>query len=330
MLEAFESWVLPLGALSAILLAALYLYFKISYSYWERRGVPTVKPTAPFGNFAVSTLSGNNPQYETMELYKAFEGHKLGGVYRLACPSLLIRDTDIIKDILVKDFDHFFSRGLQVDVDSEPLDGNLFALSGTKWRNLRVKLTPVFTSSKIKTMFGAMLDCGKELQSCLQETAKNGQPVDIKEFLARYTIDIISLCAFGIKSNCLSNPHAEFRNWGKKIFEPGVRQRITTFLSLVSPSLVRILKLSLIPKDVGNYFRNMVRQTVEYRQDNDVSANDFLQLMIKMKNKTLRTAEEEGIQLLEKATNTLKSDEPFGEREQYFYRLCFVIDYDIA
>jgi cytochrome P450 family 6 len=315
MLETFDSWILPLGALSAIVLATLYVYFKISYSYWERRGVPTVKPTAPFGNFTVSMLIGDNPEYEAVKLYKAFEGHKLGGVYRLAHPSLLIRDTDIIKDILVKNFAHFFSRGLRFDEESEPLDGHLFALSGAKWRNMRVQLTPVFTSGKIKTMFGTVVDCGKELQACLEEPAKNGQPVEIREFLARYSTDIISSCAFGIKSNCLRNPHAEFRSWGKKIFEPHLRQRLTSLLNVVSPSMVRFLKLSFIPKDVSNYFRKMLKQTVEYRQNNNVTANDFLQLMMKMKNKTLGTAEEEDVQLLEEATNTLKSNEPFGERQ---------------
>ncbi|PNF15724.1 Cytochrome P450 6k1 [Cryptotermes secundus] len=311
MLETFDSWVLPLGALSTIVLATLYVYFKISYSYWETRGVPTLKPTAPFGNFAHSIKSGNNPEYETVELYKALEGHKVGGLYRFTYPSLLIRDTDIIKNILVKDFAHFFSRGLQVDEESEPLDGHLFALSGTKWRNLRVKLTPVFTSGKIKTMFGTVVDCGRELQECLQESARNGRPVEIKEFLARYSTDIISSCAFGIKSNCLRNPHAEFRSWGKKIFEPHLRQRITSFLNLLFPALVPALKLSLIPKDVSNYFRRMVKQTVEFRQSNNVVANDFLQLMMKMKNKTLGAAEGEDVQLLQKQTHALENNEPF-------------------
>jgi cytochrome P450 family 6 len=319
MLATLDSWVLQLAALSAIVLATLYVYFKVTYSYWERRGVPTVKPSVPFGNFSFSMISGRNPEYEAAELYTKFEGHKVGGLYTIVHPTLLIRDTDIIKDILVKDFPHFFSRGLRINEESEPLDGHLFALSGPKWRNLRVKLTPVFTSGKIKTMFATVAECGKQLQSCLQEPVSNGEPVEIKEFLARYSTDIISLCAFGIKSNCQTNPNAEFRNWGKKLFESSLRQRLTAFLNILSPSLVPVLKLSIVPRDVSGYFRKMVRQTVAYRQENNVTANDFLQLMIRIKNKTLGTAEGEDVHLLEKQTDALKSNEPFGERP---YGLC--------
>jgi cytochrome P450 family 6 len=326
MLGTLDSWVLQLVALSAIVLAALYVYFKASYSYWEKRGVATLKPTAPFGNFSFSMLSGSNPEYEASELYRAFEGHKVGGLYTMAQPSLLIRDTDIIKDVLVKDFPHFFSRGLRFNEQAEPLDGHLFALSGTKWRNLRVKLTPVFTSGKIKTMFATVAECGKQLQACLQEPVSKGAPVEIKEFLARYSTDIISLCAFGIRSNCQTNPDAEFRNWGKKIFEPNLRQRLTSFLNILSPSLVPVLKLSFVPKDVSNYFRKMVRQTVAYRQENNVTANDFLQLMIRIKNKTLGTAEEEDVQLLEKETDALKNNEPFGERPYCLLVFLFMLE----
>jgi cytochrome P450 family 6 len=325
MLGAFDSWGLQIAALSTIVLAALYVYFKVSYSYWERRGVPTVKPTAPFGNFSFGMLTGSNPEYEAAQLYKEFEGHKVGGLYTMTHPSLLLRDTDIIKDVLVKDFQNFFSRGLRFDDKAEPLDGHLFALSGAKWRNLRVKLTPVFTSGKIKTMFAIVAECGKELQACLEEPVTRGVPVEIKEFLARYSTDIISSCAFGIKSNCLSNPDAEFRKWGKKIFEPNLKQRLTSFLNILSPSLVPVLKLSFIPRDVSTYFRNMVKQTVEYRQNNDVTANDFMQLMIRIKNKTLGIADEDDVRLLKKETDALKNNEPFGEKPHYFHTLCFVL-----
>jgi hypothetical protein len=36
-----------------------------------------------------------------------------------------------------------------------------------------------------------------------------------------------------------------------------------------------------------------VRDTVEYREKNDAKRNDFMQLLIQMKNKTLRVAEED-------------------------------------
>jgi cytochrome P450 family 6 len=314
MLGTLDSLLLQLAAATCIILAAIIVYFKISYSYWKKRGVPTLKPTVPFGNFRDSVLFGRNPGFEITHLYKAFEHHRIGGVYNLSGPSLLIRDTEIIKDVLIKDFDHFFSRGRSFDEEYEPLDAHLFSLSGTKWRNLRVNLTPVFTSRKMKMMFGTVVECGKELENYLQKPASNGETIELKDILARYSTDIIASCAFGVQCNCLRNPDAEFRSWGRRVFETKFRQRLTTLLNIVYPSLVYTLKLSLIPKDVSNYFRKMVTETLEYRENNNVERNDFMQLMIQLKNKTLDTAEEEDMTLLEKESDRLeRSNKPFGK-----------------
>jgi cytochrome P450 family 6 len=313
MLDLLQTWLIELGAAITMGVLALYVYFKISYSYWERRGVSTVKPTAPFGNFRGSIISGENPAFEMVKLYDAFKGQKFGGLYKLSGPSLLLLDTEIIKDVLVKDFDHFFSRGRFFDDEFEPLDGHLFSLSGTKWRNLRVKLTPIFTTKKMKMMFGAVVECGRDLQESLRKSANDGETVEIHDFLARYSTDVISSCAFGIQCNCLKNPEAEFRQWGRRIFEPHFRQRMTSLLQVVYPSLVYTFKLSLVPRDVSSYFQRMVKETVEYRENNNVERNDFMQLMIQLKNKTLSTAEEEDLKSLEKQTDGLKSNAPFGE-----------------
>jgi len=307
------SRLVEVGAVAGVTVLVLYVYFKICYSYWKKRGIPTLKPTAPFGNFSHSILSGKNPGFQLAELYKAFDGHPVGGVYTFGAPSLLLRHPDVIKDILVKDFDHFYSRGRHFDEEAEPLDAHLLALSGSKWRNLRVRMTPLFTPLKIKMMFGAMVECGKNLQICLQKPASNGETIEIKDYLARYSTDVISSCAFGIQCDCLKNPEAEFRKWGRKVFEPHIRQRITSLLQVVCPSLVYILKLSLFPKDVCNSFRRMVRETVEYRETNNVQRQDFMQLMIQLKNKTLVMVEGEDLNFLQKDADHMRSSTPFGK-----------------
>jgi hypothetical protein len=77
------------------------------------------------------------------------------------------------------------------------------------------------------------------------------------------------------------------------------------------PSLGRFFKFP--PKDVTKYFMNMVRDTVEYRENNKVKRNDFMQLLIQLKNKTLRTAEEEDIKLGNLQEHSLKNNAPFGK-----------------
>jgi cytochrome P450 family 6 len=144
----------------------------------------------------------------------------------------------------------------------------------------------------MKMMFGTLVECGKELIAVLQEKARKGETLEVKDILARYTTDVIASCAFGIQCNCLRNPDAEFRSWGRKIFTITFKWKIFRFANVLMPSLAKRFGLSVTPTDVSNYFRKMVRETVEYREKNGIQRNDFMHLMIQLKNKTLTTSDE--------------------------------------
>lgn len=88
-------------------------------------------------------------------------------------------------------FELQFSIGVYINEAEDPLSAHLFAMYGEKWKNLRAKLTPVFTSGKLKAMFSTLLDCGVPLQRYLSREAEKGNVVEIREIAARYTTDII-------------------------------------------------------------------------------------------------------------------------------------------
>jgi cytochrome P450 family 6 len=137
----------------------------------------------------------------------------------------------------------------------------------------------------MKMMFQTLVDCGHELGSILEEAANNEEIIEIKDILARYTTDNISSCAFGIQCNCLQNPDAEFRQWGRKIFESSAPTALAFSMSTLVPSVVSALKLRSIDPKVSKYFRSMVQDTVSYREKNNIKRNDFMQLLIQIKNK---------------------------------------------
>lgn len=115
--------------------------------------------------------------------------------------------------------------------------GHLVNLKGSNWKNLRAKLTPTFTSGKMKMMFPIMVDCGLQMQKFLLKYAESEEVIEFKEIFARFTTDIISSCAFGIETNCIGNPNAEFRNYGKKIFETSFFFVIRFILTSFFPSV---------------------------------------------------------------------------------------------
>ncbi|KAJ9577523.1 hypothetical protein L9F63_005896, partial [Diploptera punctata] len=297
----------------SVILALTYVYFQQVFSYWKKKGVPTLKPVIPFGDFFKSVIPNYNPLYMFQGFYDAFDGEKYGGLYSFSKPSLMVREPELIKTILVKDFDSFHSRGIKVTSEKiEPLTGHLFLLSGPKWRNLRVKLTPTFTSGKMRMMFPTLVETGKELKEYLKKPAGHKEVIEIKDILARYSTDIIASCAFGIECNCLKNPDAEFRNWGRRIFQTNLKNRILRIIALTFPKLTDYIRVGGVPKDVSLYFRKMVKDTVEYREKNNLHRNDFMQLLIQMKNRTLGAVEDDPLLKMPTVeSNGLKSNVPF-------------------
>jgi cytochrome P450 family 6 len=279
----FGTLILDVGVLAICVLAGVYVYFKVSFNYWKKRNVPYAKPTFPFGNFGDTLLLRGTVGHVFQNIYKELDGEKYGGTYTFTKPGFIFRDPDIIKNVLVKDFSSFHDRGLYTD-ELEPLNDHLLFLRGKRWRNLRIKLSPTFTSGKMKMMFQTLVDCGIELGNILEKCASNEEVIEMKDILARYSTDIISSAAFGIQCNCLKNPDAEFRQWGRKILKPSLRNSMIFFF-LTIPNLLSVLKLRLLDPKISKYFRNMVEETVTYRERNNITRNDFMHLLIQINNK---------------------------------------------
>jgi cytochrome P450 family 6 len=71
-------------------------------------------------------------------------------------PALVINDLELVKHILIRDFDHFTdNRTMDIGTSSEAnkyASGMMTNLAGSKWKKIRSLMTPAFTSGKLKTM----------------------------------------------------------------------------------------------------------------------------------------------------------------------------------
>jgi len=150
---------------------ALYFHFIRNFNFWHKLGVPYVKPTPFVGNLKDCVLLKTTIGEQLQRIYKEHSDKPYVGIFTFDKPSLLIRDLDLVKNILVKDFQNFGERIISFEDKFDPLFGkNLASVKGQLWRQLRTNLTSVFTSRKIKMMFYLVETCGKELDKCLEKS----------------------------------------------------------------------------------------------------------------------------------------------------------------
>ncbi|KAM8717479.1 hypothetical protein ACLKA7_004211 [Drosophila subpalustris] len=264
-------------------------YLRSCYSYWEQRGVPQLRPHFLFGHFF--KLTSVDTCDLVQETYDAFKGKfSVAGIYIFTKPIAVVTDLDLVKAILIKDFNKFVDRSdtpFPATVQRNPLLGHLFSLHGEEWKALRTKLSPTFTSGKIKYMFNTVTEVVEQLEATFQAavgpTEKGGAILDVHDLLGRFTVDVIGSCAFGIECNSLKDPQAEFCVLAKKLFansDKGIRW--TLFKFNYSKYLSK-LPIVTFGQEHVEFFVNIVRQTVEIRERENIKRNDFMSLLIDLR-----------------------------------------------
>lgn len=141
-----DNWKIEVLTLFIVSFMSLYVFLKRSYSYWKRNGFKTLPDVnLLFGHFKATFAQKESVGLFFLRVYRSTTEPFIG-VYGLLRPILFIRDPELIRAILIKDFAHFSGRGVHCNEDYDPLSAHLFTLCGQKWKNLRAKLSPTFTS----------------------------------------------------------------------------------------------------------------------------------------------------------------------------------------
>lgn len=261
----------------------VYLYFDYKFSYWRRRGVKYLAPSIPFGNFGPTLRMTKHMGLMACELYRRTTEPFIG-IFIAVRPVLLLCDPVIIRQILIKDFQYFNSRGAYYDEQHDPLSVHLFSLDGDRWENLRRKLSPAFTPGRLKEMFPTFVACGAPLQRLLADVASKGETIEIREIVARFLTDVFASVAFGVEVNSIDDPNVPFRRFGRKYFDTNIRNGLRFMGIFLFPIVLKMFRLRWMDTDFEQYMLALVKDTLEYREKNNIVRKDFFQLLIQLRN----------------------------------------------
>jgi hypothetical protein len=154
----------------------LYFYFTRHFNFWQKLGIPYVKPTPFVGNLKDCVLMKTTIGEQLQKIYNEHSDKPYVGIFSFDKPSLLIRDLELTKNILVRDFPKFMDRIFSFEDKFDPVFSKVTSvLKGQIWRHLRTNLTPVYTSHKMKMMFYLVDTSGKELAESLEKTTSDGK-----------------------------------------------------------------------------------------------------------------------------------------------------------
>ncbi|XP_028901104.2 probable cytochrome P450 6a13 [Zeugodacus cucurbitae] len=278
--------------LSSIILALLCVHLHRKQQYWEAQGIPLLKPFLYFfygrGRIGTDCHAIDIPN----EVYQRFResGAPLAGMFMLSDPLIILLDLELIKHVLIKDFANFSYRGLYHNLRDDPLMGNLAAIDGPYWKRLRAKLTPSFTTGKMKFMYPTLIKVAEQLSGVVDRRISAEGVIDVKDLSACYTTDVIASSTLGIECDSLHNPLEDFRLITVKFFEEYSVTR--DLISQRLPQLAKFLHWTNTPKVVTDFYIKVVRDNIAYREEHGIVRQDFLQIMIDLIKTESLTMEE--------------------------------------
>lgn len=105
------------------------------------------------------------------------------------------------------------------------------AFKGKEWKSVRTILTPTFSSGKLRNMENLIQQCGEQMTEYLKNRKGKSYrtqiiqflvfiaiffqidgdtDLEMKDFIGRFTLEVIGSCAFGLNCASLKDPNARF------------------------------------------------------------------------------------------------------------------------
>nr|XP_026486788.1 cytochrome P450 6B7-like [Vanessa tameamea] len=260
-----------------------YLYGTRTFGYWRKRGIKNDEPIPYFGNNLKQFIQKSSIAMLATEAYKKYPEETVVGFFRSTSPELVIRDPELVKRILITDFQHFYDRGFNSHKTSiEPLFKNLFFADGDLWKLIRKGFSQSFSTGKIKAMFSIITERAEKLQLQAAEISKL-EYYDMRELIARYTTDFIGVCGFGINIDSLNDENSEFRKLGNRIFHRSFRDALVGALKYMFPNCFK--NFHFLSSEVETVINALVKKILKSRNYEPSGKNDFIDLMLELKKK---------------------------------------------
>ncbi|KAH8388331.1 hypothetical protein KR093_004285 [Drosophila rubida] len=297
---------LELLALFVVALLLVYRWSTASFNFFKQRGIPYNKPYPLVGSKGKIIFGKQSNFNLIIDLYNEGKG-KVFGIFEQMSPVLMIRDPELIKQITVKDFDHFVNHPSFFGADGEaPHDidhlffSSLFTMRDARWRDMRSTLSPAFTGSKMRRMFELMNVVAKEAVDYLKRDPlpETGLELDMKDYSMRFTNDAIASTAFGLEVNSFKERENTFYIMGKNLTTFTFLQGLKFVFFRTAHSLFRLLKLPLFDRLSSKYLMDIVLDTMTYRKEHNIVRPDMIHLLM----------ESRGIVPAEKSTTNTNRD----------------------
>lgn len=276
-------------------LGAFIYWINRRQDYFKNLGIPYVPSTALLGSFDNVVLGKTGFYDQTVTLYNKPEvkDKPFFGIFVFHKPGLMVTDPELIKSITVRDFNSFPNRYTSSDMHDPLGYYTLFAADNPLWKMLRGKLSPFFTSGKLKSMYYLIDKISTQMVDYVEKRldSENKVELEVKELTSLYSTDVVASCAFGVEANSLENPDGEFRTAGKIVFGTEFWRAFEFSAFFMLPQIMKVFRFKAFSHKVSHFIETSISHVMSERERTGDKRNDLIDTFIEMKKTESSTVE---------------------------------------
>ena len=295
MLSAMLSWLGWLASLVfspvtiglfVLLLTLGYLYLTRNKNFWKDKGIANLPYRFPMGHAGFDFFKTSFHDTSAWLYEKTKKEGGCIGILDWLGPALSVTDPEMIKTVLVKDFESFAERQPSSFNTNQGIFAKMMTnLTGQDWKDVRNISTPTFSTGKIRSMTSILEEQSNILADQMFKESRTEGEINMKTVISRYTMDTVASVAFGLNADSIRNPESPITKKAKGLTRPITAFKFLLFIVLYClPNFIKkhfdITGL-MVDNDSVNFFMNISKRTIKEREEHpERRRNDYLQLLL--------------------------------------------------
>ncbi|CAG9782672.1 unnamed protein product [Diatraea saccharalis] len=279
--------------LSVVICVLTFIYFKGLYNenYWKKRGVKfdnRNKVMGPLWDF----LIGEQSMFEILaDLYAKYSDEPAVGFGSITSPALYVTDVTNVRYVLQGPM--FIDRGVNY-LEDDYLADNILFMSGARWKLMRQKMTPLFTSSKLKNMYYIMDKSALDFIDYLNNNPDKREAKDTFNTLNMFCSAAVGAAVFGVSTKSIFD--SPFLEMARNAMRSTFQNNIKFALASVAPKLFTALKLRLFKK-FEPFFIGAMKQVFRQREQENVKKHDFVDICLSIQKNDVMKNEDGSLEM---------------------------------
>ncbi|CAG9782671.1 unnamed protein product [Diatraea saccharalis] len=268
-------------------------YFKGLYNenYWKKRGVKFEnrnKVLGPFWDFLV----GDRAMFQILtDIYVKYPEEPAIGFGTVTSPALYVKDVRNVQYVLQGPM--FIDRGFDY-VEDDYLADNILFMNGARWKLMRQKMTPLFTSAKLKNMYYIMDKSALDFIDYINKNPEKQQARNTFDTLTTFCCAAVGAAVFGVNSESIFN--SPFLEMSRKALKSDLGNNLKFAVANISPKIFKALKLKLFKK-FEPFFFGAMKQVFRQREQENVKKHDFVDICLSIQKNGVMKNEDGSLEM---------------------------------